>query len=664
VRYLCALGVLAAWLGLRPARASAEPAVSVQVKTAPAPPAKASDADVEEDDDPGNVPEIQGQSQELEAAREAEAKALSEDEALRLGRARASAQLGAGNPLARRLRDVVGREGSSDQDGEARQIAREIEQFATFDIGTAHGRYDIPVELNQKVAQYISLFQGVLRPHFVLWLARSSRYIPHMRELLVKEGVPADTVYLALIESGFNTMAYSPARASGQWQFIASTGRRFGLRSDFWLDDRRDPEKATLAAAHYLKELHGQLGSWYLAWAGYNAGGGTIQKAIRRGHSTDFWQLIQGRSLRAETKGYVPKLIAAALIAKHPRAFGFDDVSYQEPLAFETIEVDEPTDLSRLAKATGLDLQSLRQLNPSLRRFCTPPSVDGQPYSLRVPPGTRTAAQQALASLKQGPRLAFKYHRLEAGESLGTIARRYGATEVAVARMNGLHRPPLRPGRDLVIPVEVTGAEATTDPRVCQIADERELAKRRHGRWRRRQAITWTAADDGQDPFDPSAAPASAMAHVVAEAEPPPPAPKHRVKVALGPGFDAAAPPKDGHQYRVKDGDSLWSISQQCGVTLDQIAEWNQIDNPNRHRLHPGDLLWVAGAAPAQPASDPAPLASAAVASGRQTYRLREGDNLWEISRRYHVPLSDLLRRNHLEEDAILHPGTELVLTE
>jgi len=148
---------LAAWLGLSPARASAEPAASAQVKAAPAPPpaAKAAEADVEEDDDPVNVPEIQGQSEELEAAREAEAKALSEDEALRLGRARASAQLGASNPLARRLRDVVGREGSSDQDGEARQIAREIEQFATFDIGTAPGRYDIPVELNQKVAHYI-----------------------------------------------------------------------------------------------------------------------------------------------------------------------------------------------------------------------------------------------------------------------------------------------------------------------------------------------------------------------------------------------------------------------------------------------------------------------------------------------------------------------------
>jgi membrane-bound lytic murein transglycosylase D len=659
------------WLGLglllgfglvtAPWRARAEPAPTAEVKLPPAMPPGVIEPNEDEDDDLGNASEIRGQSDELEAAREAEAKALSDDEALRLGRARAPAQLGASNPLARQLRDVVGREGNGDQDGEARQIAREIEQFATFDIGTATGRYDIPVELNQKVAQYIALFQGVLRPHFVLWLARSSRYIPRMREILVKEGVPADTVYLALIESGFNTMAFSPARASGQWQFISSTGRRFGLRSDFWLDERRDPEKATLAAAHYLKELHGQLGSWYLAWAGYNAGGGTIQKAIRRGHSTDFWQLIQGRNLRPETKGYVPKLIAAALISKHPRAFGFDDVPYQEPLAFETIEVDEPTDLTRLAKAIGVDPTTLRQMNPSLRRFCTPPSQDGQPFPLRVPMGTRAQAQDALAGMKQGPRLAFKYHRLVAGESLGAIARRDGATEVAVARMNGLHRPPLRPGRELVIPVEVTGVEVTTDPRVCQIPDERELAKRRHGRWRHRQPMSWVAADDCQDPFDQTAS-SDSLAHLVAEAEPPPAPPRRRASAVVA--FDPSVP-KDGRQYRVKDGDSLWSISQACGVSLDQISAWNQIENPHRHRLFPGEMLWVGGAPAAKPvAAASAPLASAAVATGRQTYRLREGDNLWEISRRYKVSLPDLLRLNHLEEDTILHPGTELVLAE
>ncbi len=305
-------------------------------------PAKTVEPDDEDsDDDDESEDAIESASDELSAAKAAEAKALSDEEELRTQRLVAPSALGPGNPLLGELNDLpdlIAVQAEADA-REASQIARELEQFETFDAREAAAHYDIPVELNDQVSQYIRMFQGPLRSHFELWLSRSARYIPSMREALAREGVPEDTVFLSLIESGFNTLAYSVARAAGQWQFIASTGRRFGLHTDFWVDERRDPEKSTAAAAAYLKELRGQLGSWYLAWAGYNAGAGTIAKAIRRQHSADFWTLIRGRVLKRETKGYVPKLIAAALIAKHPHAFRIRrDLKYQATVPSETVQ--------------------------------------------------------------------------------------------------------------------------------------------------------------------------------------------------------------------------------------------------------------------------------------------------------------------------------------
>src|SRR5258705_538044 len=213
-------------------------------------------------------------------------------------------------------------------------------------------KYDIPVELNDAVVAYIRFFQTDAREHFSKWLGRSTRYIPMMREVLERERIPLDTVYLAMIESGFSAYAYSFAKAAGPWQFVLRTSKRDGLLTDFWVDERLDPYKATVAASRYLKDLRERFrGNWYLAWAGYNAGEGKISRAIRNEKTTDFWRMMgKGRTLRAETKHYVPKLIAAALIAKHPERFGFR-VDYEEPREFEDVRAPDATDLHALANA-------------------------------------------------------------------------------------------------------------------------------------------------------------------------------------------------------------------------------------------------------------------------------------------------------------------------
>src|SRR5712692_2110408 len=224
-----------------------------------------------------------------------------------------------------------------------------------------------------------------------------------MRKVLEKEGLPLDLVYLSMIESGFSSYATSFAKAAGLWQFVVGTSRRYGLKTDFWVDERRNPERATLAAAHYLRDLRERFhGDWYLAWAGYNAGEGKVARAIRKENTTDFWRMMgKGRTLRAETKHYVPKLIAAALVAKHPERFGFH-VDYEQAPLVEEVVVPDATDLKVIAKAAGITFEQLRDLNPELRRFCTPPGA----WTLRLPQGTGSAFLAEYEKLGPADRLS------------------------------------------------------------------------------------------------------------------------------------------------------------------------------------------------------------------------------------------------------------------
>ncbi len=317
-------------------------------------------------------------------------------------------------------------------------------------LADLRAKYDIPIELNADVVLYVRFFQIAARDHFARWLSRSTRFLPMMRRELARAGLPLDTVYLSMIESGFSSFALSWVRAAGLWQFMAPTGRMMGLRSDFWVDERRDPFKSTLAAARYLKELHQQFGDWYLAWAAYNGGCGKVARAERTARSEDFWDLAKGRVLRRETKGYVPKLIAAALIARHPDRFGFHDIAYEPPLDYDEAEVDSPTDLAVVAKAAGVTVEAVQALNPELRRSCTPPGS----WRVKLPKGTAPSFVEAIAKWPAGERLASARHVVERGDSLARLATVYGVSAAIIAKANGLSaRGRLPPGHTVTIPL-------------------------------------------------------------------------------------------------------------------------------------------------------------------------------------------------------------------
>jgi len=315
---------------------------------------------------------------------------------------------------------------------------------------------DIPLTLNDKVQYFITYFQGRARPVFARWLSRSERYIPMMKEVLKKESLPEDLVYLAMIESGFSPHAYSVASAVGPWQFISATGKRYSLRIDGWIDERRDPLKSTVAAALYLKELYELFNKdWYLAAAGYNAGENKILRAIDMYNTRDFWQIAKGSYLKRETKDYVPKLLAAAIIAKEPHKYGFADVAYLPPIEFDTVVIPTQTNLELVAQLCDVPYQTLRELNPELRRWATPPEYPG--YELKLPKGKKSAFETEYAKVPEDKRFTQKIlytrYRMKKRDTLASVASRYGTTPQVLAELNHLGRGQKVRGRVLTVPV-------------------------------------------------------------------------------------------------------------------------------------------------------------------------------------------------------------------
>ncbi len=336
-------------------------------------------------------------------------------------------------------------------DGEGAEVAAEIEmarQAASGDV-SALEMPGIEVVDNDRVEKWIDYFTGKGRKEMTRWLRRGGRYRPMIEHELESAGLPKELFYLAMIESGLNPNAYSRAHAAGMWQFISSRARMYGLRVDWWVDERRDPVKATHAACQYLADLYEMFGSWELALAGYNAGEGRVARAqSRRPSCEDYWCL----DLPRETENFVPKFMAAVMIGSDPQAYGFEDWQPEEPLAQETIEVRDPTDLTFIAEAVGVSEDDLERLNPSLRRWCTPPS-DG-PVTVNVPPGTGQRCLAALASVPESERVSWQRHKIARGENLSRIAAAYGTSVKAILQVNSIRNPNrIRAGDDIVIPI-------------------------------------------------------------------------------------------------------------------------------------------------------------------------------------------------------------------
>lgn len=329
---------------------------------------------------------------------------------------------------------------------------------ATADAATS---FDIDVTSyagNRRVLEYLEFFQLDARDRFEIWLSRLGRYEGMIRARLRARGLPEDLVYLTLIESGLSNTAVSRARAVGMWQFIAGTGRMYGLQIDPWVDERRDPFKATDAAVNHLEDLVQRLGSVYLAAAAYNAGAGRIEREIRRlpgepdtvGDHT-FFQIADRRNLRRETRDYVPKLIAAALVAKQPARYGFTDVQRLSPLVFDEVTVPDATGLDVLARLADTSVAALLELNPQFVRGITPP---GRGAFVRVPRGAGARVAERYADLPINERVTFVDHYVTAGQTLSAIAQRYKVTVTMLQGANPhLRARALRIGQRIIVPM-------------------------------------------------------------------------------------------------------------------------------------------------------------------------------------------------------------------
>jgi len=320
---------------------------------------------------------------------------------------------------------------------------------------------DIPLTLNSKVNYFIDFFQHRGRSSFAKWLSRSERYIPIMKEILRKEGMPEDLVYLAMIESGFTPHAVSVANAVGPWQFISGTGKRYDLKINDWIDERRDPIKSTVAAALYLKELYAMFNNdWYLAAAGYNAGENKILRAINMYETRDFWEISKGSYLKRETKDYVPKLLAAAIIAKEPARYGFADVAYLPAMDLDTVEIQSRIDLDLVARITDVPYQTLKELNPELRRWSTPPNYPN--YLLKLPKGKKELFTAEYAKIPEDQRfterITYNRYKVRKQDTLKSIATRFSSTPEQIAELNHLKPNSKLRGKSLLVPVQIAVA--------------------------------------------------------------------------------------------------------------------------------------------------------------------------------------------------------------
>ncbi|HXZ39162.1 MAG TPA: transglycosylase SLT domain-containing protein [Terriglobales bacterium] len=324
-----------------------------------------------------------------------------------------------------------------------------IKAKAEAEVKETHS--DLPLMLTDPVAGYINYFSTRGRATLEGALARGGRYREMIERTLKEEGVPQDLIYLAQAESGFHPLAVSRAGARGMWQFMANRARGYGLERSWWVDERQDPEKATRAAAHHLKDLYDQFGDWYLAMAAYNSGPGTVQNAVKRTGYADYWELYRRNVLPKETRNYVPIILAVTIMAKNPLQYGLEDVIPEKPVPYDGVKINYPVDLRLVAECVDISTSTLQDLNPSLLRWTTPKN---QQFELHLPAGTKDRYLSAISAVPPDMRVWWRYHNVAPGDTLASIARAYRTNTRAIAQANGIDEDEqLSVESKLIIPV-------------------------------------------------------------------------------------------------------------------------------------------------------------------------------------------------------------------
>lgn len=506
---------------------------------------------------------------------------------------------------------------------------KESDAFRSFDRSDTI-IYDIPIEINERVENSLAYLQTVAREAFLNYLERSSRYMPIVDKILKEEELPNDIIYLPLVESGYNPHAYSRARAVGMWQFISSTGRLYGLNHNWWYDERRDFEKSTRAAAKHLKDLYEQFGTWELALAAYNTGAGRVSREIRKKKTKDFWKL----RLPRETRNYVPLFMASTIIAKQPEKYGFYP-KYESPLEYDPVNVSKCISFNNISSKTGIPVADLELLNPELRRGVTPPDV--KDYQLRLPKGLQSKFLAVYDEIPSEKLTNWVRHRIRRGETVSSIARKYGVSQASIVQANKLGRKKrIYAGRTLMIPT-TNG----TSYKSASVTKKKKIVPSNNGKYRVRYGDTlWDIA----------------VAHGVSVSQLKRTNNLSSNKIYAGriltiPGRGDVSRSDDSryYKYTVKRGDTLWKIASRNGTTVSVIKKANGLTS---NRIYSGMTLMV----PGKTSSNTESLAG----NDFITYTIKKGDSLWGIAKAFNVTVSDLARWNGISRNSRLYPGDRL----
>lgn len=502
---------------------------------------------------------------------------------------------------------------------------------------------ELPVRWDPVVLHYLEYFRSHPRGHAIMgnWLRRAGRYRALIEGTLDKEGLPRDLIYLAMVESGFETAARSRAGAGGIWQFMPGAARAYGLEVSYWLDARRDPERSAEAAARYLKDLYVRFGSWHLVFAAYNAGYGAVLQSITRYNTNDYWELCRHEAgLPWESSLYVPKILAAAIVGHNPEAFGFGDLVPDPPLAFERVDVPGGTNLAVVARAIASSTETLAALNPQIARERVPP--DRPMFGLRVPIGSRSL-------------FADNFERLRGasgGERLDTVTLRFGETLDAVARARGTSTRELRRLNGVKDSSELRAGVAILVPR-------------------RRDAIREGATARPDPPGGPAAGAGRGEGGEAGTG-----GEDDQILVAV-PDRVFNYEGRERVFYRTRDADTLEEVAEVFGVRVDDLVEWNNIDATAK--LHPKMVLQIFVRKDFDPRNvvllDTAgvrvvtlgsreflELEAARRGKKRLVVEARAGDTLAKLGRRYGLTVGDLARINRFSSSSELQGGQQIVV--